>query len=1031
MKKIKHYLRVFSVAFCVLALVGCGSSSSSSSSSDDGGTVSVSGSTTISGSVSVSNSDLGEAQGGNVSSKISLLSGMALQQKVELTKKKMSLMQGTIRSVSDEVTLTDGRVYVSVVESDGTIVTTNVYAELDSSGEFDLNLREGQTYILKGVNFFEDSDGNINKVESERILRVDDTDTALTIGIQPGMDDILKTLVDRLEETGLSEGKLKAVINTVATNFDQLYASQDITIGSSVERVFSAAEAQAAGITLENIFDSGLANIVDTEMDSNELNTKGRLNSRTEVKTQFKEAERAASVEKDAASMSEEERKDLIRAMFGVADGGSSGGSKGKSNGGGDIPDFYISNFADAYKNGLTISMTTFAEAWKLGFPSEVLTTEQVAEQFTASINAILTEMYDIYDAETVTRSSAAILADRFFDGDYGSALNVITAFPQDDRLTLPLDPDTFSMNALQAILSFHISGLFQRSESEEFDPISFTVAMGVVNLESNSVYITESRIRPVKMWVPENFSDKSGTWTQVDALDIEAEIIASDLQGDGIAKVVFVYTNTEDVESVVELTIESEGEDTKIALPYSKMALLSQRNSVNTSKYNSRLISQEVTPETVETNRYRVNPWAFHHDDSSDDSNIISDFTEGEVSIQVWGDAEGENVLLSKTLTIYKFDVSPPVWTFPEGPDMETVRQQGWDPDFEPQYIAIPEGRTSVSPRLEWEHPTVDLPDGFRLAYAVNLGLQVFRKDHGTALGDTSDLGTEWDWEDDYGKWRHIWDTWEDDSIIFDNFVILPESVQLTETLSSADSGKNYQATYELNIRPVVVDAAGVIVAEGDESRTNFKVGTPPVRDYTLTGAITFPSNMSVKMSHLSDMSGTWKVGLFKDGTWTSGEYRHSLHNSQVTDPRAPISVDGTDLVYELGDMSTVSASPVRSYTLPTFSSEDEILGRFEEAQLLVWFDVSTTPTSDERWESVTLHTNQVDVYTESGGFTDHTYMIEENSHVRSGRIRAEDGGLIADSYDESTNRHIRKFLEVTANQTINSDVFEWMGGN
>ena len=224
--------------------------------------------------------------------------------------------------------------------------------------------------------------------------------------------------------------------------------------------------------------------------------------------------------------------------MFGVADGGSSGGSKG-SGGGTDIPDFYISNFEDAYKNDLSISMTTFAAAWKLGFPSESLTEEQVAEQFTSSINAILTQVYDIYDADTTTRSSTAILADTFFDGDYDSALNVITAFPDDERLTLPLDPDTFSMNALQAILAFGISGLFERTESEEFDPISFTVGMGVVSLESNTVYMTESRVRPIRMWVPQDFEDFSSTWTQVDALDIEAEIIASDLD-EAFEKVVF-----------------------------------------------------------------------------------------------------------------------------------------------------------------------------------------------------------------------------------------------------------------------------------------------------------------------------------------------------------------------------------------------------------------------------------------------------------------------------------------------------------
>lgn len=129
-------------------------------------------------------------------------------------------MEGSISSVSDEVLMSSGRVYVSIVGSDGTITTSNVYAEINSSGEFDLNLLEGQTYILKGIQFFEDSDGNINKVETERLVRVDDTDTSLSVAVQPGMDDILKTVVSRLEESGMSESKLKAVITTIGENLD-------------------------------------------------------------------------------------------------------------------------------------------------------------------------------------------------------------------------------------------------------------------------------------------------------------------------------------------------------------------------------------------------------------------------------------------------------------------------------------------------------------------------------------------------------------------------------------------------------------------------------------------------------------------------------------------------------------------------------------------------------------------------------------------------------------------------------------------
>ena len=1047
MGKIKRYLKVFGIVCFMLALIGCGASSSSSSSSEDSDDVSVSGSTTVSGTVTVSNSDVSLAQAGNVSSKVTLLSGIGLQEKIQLTKQKMSLMEGSIRSVSDEVGMNGGRVYLSIIQSDGTVVTTDTYADIDSEGNYSFsNLRDNQLYLIKGLQFYTDGDGNINKVETERVLKIDEGETTVSAPVQPGMEVLFKALVNQLQNTSLSEDSIKGVISTMASNFDTLIDDQDVTIESGVTTVKTASEALEEGLTEDNIFTNTDVNEVSIEYSVNDQESVARLIARTEVITTFEESNREAIVSITPTELTDEQRMQLIRSMFGVADGGAESGAKGNSSDT-NIPDFYITNFANSYKNGVMISMTTFANAWKLGFPSEPLTAEEVGAQFTASINAVLTEVYDIYDAETTTRSATALLADAFFDGDRAAALNVVTAFPSDDRLTLPLDATTFSMDALQSIFAFGISGLFERTESEPFDPITFTVALGIVVLEDNSVYITESRVMPTKMWAPDDFSTRIG-WSEVDAIDISVEVLGSSLEGDGIVKVVFKYEDTSEELQTVELTEEVWEEiSVRQSTPLPKHAQLSLRSVAGAAKYNSKITQQDISSADVTTKRYSLNPWSFYFDYGADGSNFISDFETGTGTIEVWGDTTGETVLASKSVPLYKFDLSPPNWTFPLGPDMETVRLLGFDNAFVPQSIAVPEGRDTVSPRLEWSQPDVELEEGFRLAYSISLGIQVFPKDYAVALGDTTDLIPSdtvtayginasneieeyWDFGDEYGRWKHLWDTWTNNSLVYDRFVILPQSVQLTETQSNADAAKNYQATYEVIIRPVVVNSQGVIVAEGDESRTNFRVGTPPVNDYSLSGSITFPSELAENMPHLDKhtVSGNWKVGLFKDVEWVeSVGFEYALHNPENTDVRAPVSVDGTALVYDLGDMQTVIDSPVRTFTLPTFSSDDDVLARFEEAQLLVWFDVTSKPSGDARWSSITPEDDKIDVYTVTTAFSTQTHMLEENEYVPNSRIRLEDGGLVTYGYDESTDSHRRIFLEDAENQVFEVEVFQW----
>lgn len=1058
MTKIKHYLKVFSIAFCVLALVGCGaSSSSSSSSSSDSDAVDISGSTTVSGVVTVSNAALTQAQAGNVGERLTVLSGMALQEKVAQVKQRLQSFSSTISSADDEVNMGGGRVYVSLVQEDGSIVTTSIYAEINSEGEYEFSidngngLADGNTYVFKAINYYEDGDGNINKVVSERIDRIDEGTTTKESPIQPGMEVIMKTVIDKLTSVDIDEETLTLVIGVIADTISELIENGDIVVETQVTQVASASEAEADGLTASNYFTESDEDVnnVDVTMSNEEKEAKSRAEADDDVASIFKEAELKEKRDKDPSEMSQEELEDLIRDMFGVADGsnGSSGGKSGGDSDGG-VPDFYIFQFANAYRSDVHVDIETFATAWRAGMPSESRSLSVLSAEIVTSMNSVLTAIYEAYDAQTTTTSATKIMADDFFEGDQDAALKVTIAFADDDRFTLPVT-DSTEFDVLQSILMFGITGFMDdtdggdhddedgddegEGDDDNFDPIAFTTTMGLVSLDDNTVYITEARVRPVRMWVPTNFTDHSSNWEQTDALDIEVSLLSNGVAESDIASVQLSYTDTDGNSETVTLEIDDHDDEED---PSEKAAILGRISTQGSAQYNKVVLQETSSAFEV---RYRLSPWDFH--DGGDGTSIVSDFEAGSAQIIVKNTSGG--TLASETITIRKFTVDSPAWVFPTGPNMDTVRKYGWDNTFEPMFIPTEEGESSVSPRLEWEEYDGTLADGFSVAYAVNVGLQVFRKDHDTSLGDTTDLipsdvltdeginasnenDDYWDWSDDYGKWKHIWSTWEDNKIVYDNFVILPSDVELEETLSNTDSGKNYDATYEISVRPLVVDDRGLIVWEGDESRTNFRVGTPPSYTYDLSGTITFPDTFATHdhMSHIASEAGEWKIGLFFNRQKNeSGRVRNVFWDEDNGDARTPLSVSDTPIVGSLGTFSDITSDPERDFTLPTFLSTDGLIERHEEVNLVVWYDVENAPSGDGRWES-DPEDDKIDVY------DDPVYganFLEQTEMVHNMQIRYEEGTLVLDTWDNETGHGDRQFLEVTENRVIDAEVYQW----
>ncbi len=296
-------------------------------------------------------------------------------------------------------------------------------------------------------------------------------------------------------------------------------------------------------------------------------------------------------------------------------------------------------------------------------------------------------------------------------------------------------------------------------------------------------------------------------------------------------------------------------------------------------------------------------------------EADIISDFASGTYKVEVKraGGVVASREFQQKVL-VGMTDVRPHL-TAPNGmpewpkecegrmgpcPEWDALQQQ-WLADGGTTTFAINEDTDGdgtpdkAKVTISWEKPDVELPEGVKIAYSLNVGLN----------RGCDETGCDWE---------HIYDTWQQDRKLFGTSYTLPVPLDRVEI---------GQGSYNVNVCALFIDTeTGREIGRGSCGWAEFQVGDPLDLNatFTITGAV--PAGLDAK----------WKVALVKEffnadaliGQWQ----QEVVHVADV--------VDGTySLTPTIGDYLG-SDSNVRHQVV--LFRDDDSNGQLDNPEPIIW---------------------------------------------------------------------------------------------
>ncbi|MGE4169239.1 MAG: hypothetical protein AB7F28_00780 [Candidatus Margulisiibacteriota bacterium] len=884
----------------ILALGGCGKASESTTSTTS--TTSYAGATTLSGYVIASAQDQSQVGITNPVSSISSLS----------SSKRLS--QAFTKHLSDISTLSDGTAILYEIGSDGTVIPTGITANVvDGAYEFK-NIADGKKYVVGIVKTGTDSSGAQNVLRMDTYVNVKSGETAVSANVSEKTRAIVDYVVEKVAKG--NGNKFSGDLS------DELTQKITDTINSKL----SSGEIQRVS-PVKPTTDATVNKDVFPAPDDTQKLIVEQLQNDDDLR---KLAQQAALDSQVNATLTLDRAKQIIRSIFG---GKSGGGSKDGSSVG-VPPEFFIEQFATGYLNGVTVTIAEFAQAFNESLPegelkSDYWSVANVKAEMLGVMNqdnSQLRKLYAFYDA-TATSDTTTM-----------PAMRVI--FPKNNRWTLPIT-ESQTMTVPQAIAVMIQAGLLDGSslplmvrneffthDGPVFDPFVLLKAINFVSIQTGRYYIVETSLVPVRAY--RQVSDNN--WQPTDALDSRVVLYAENASA-AAARVVLEYPTSTGTQTVEYQRVSAGNNPQSIGNP---QALRSSQSLVAISAFNAAQSKKALDNPFDVT--WIISPYQNTGFSGDFTPTFVTDYISGTATIKVL-DADN-NVLTSTTVRILKPSIGLINWRNPRGMDMARVQATGWDDTFEMQTMDVDVDTDKAQPNLQWDTPTGTVPDGYFLAYAINLGLSAIKVDWNN---NTFNPSGSWDSSGDNYKWKFIWSSWQDNRFIQGNSFQLKQ--QLARTVR--DIGNNYETTYELNIMPVLVEqSSGRVVWQGAESRTSFKVGAATPWSIGLNGTVTFPSTLSSRVG--VGQTGTWKVGLFKMGGSDAGVWSDYFFSAGAKTPVTGPS--SQSMVYSLGSMESVLAGNRQSsYTLPTFTKTDSILSRNSSYRLVVWYDLVSSGQTDK----------------------------------------------------------------------------------
>ena len=503
--------------------------------------------TNITASIAVTTDDLASISGTTVAGLLSLKSYTPLSD---------SFPKNLLKNTDTYATLTTGDCYLNTVDSDGSIIYTGTTTTIESDGTCTFSDVEiNTTYVIEAEAIGYDSQGNTNILTQSTIAMPQTAGIDESVSISDTTSVIVTSLISGALETitnldDLDEATVTAVVSAITTALESAINSGVISVSSSVETYSGQDQTRVAN--------------AEVEMDDKDKEHYTYLANNDETLSNvLQQYEYQASMNDEDFNLKDAE--EFIEKIFGVTETSrTTETDRTHDDGGNDIPDFIITEFAEAYLADIRASVIEIANGYLIaGNMDSIVPSINLATAMVTAVSEHLTTLNAYYSADTVDYD----MLDEF--DDIGAILAVFTLdrvtelanLDVNTRLTVPeviimmntldlmgdeLNTDLFDTASITAIYEDTSTDESTYSLMDSFDPIVFSTEIGFLNMNSvqTEVNIEHFEVRPMDYWSDD---DGDGSWTETTVLGAWVDIVGFGLSETDIDSVVLTYTKLSD----------------------------------------------------------------------------------------------------------------------------------------------------------------------------------------------------------------------------------------------------------------------------------------------------------------------------------------------------------------------------------------------------------------------------------------------------------------------------------------------------
>jgi hypothetical protein len=495
--KVIKNLKIFVVLSLFVVLVSCGAASSGGgsgssgggsstgdddSSGDDSGSGTYVGTSSLSGKVYASKSDLSKVYTDDNSIAGIKMQSQSIKYKAQFNKDKKTMF--TTLAAESSSLLPDGEAELYVILNDGSMHSTGFTSPI-LNGDYSFeNIDDDRRYVVVVRKQGETESGSAKLLEQSAFVYIPPYATNINKEVTESTAYIVAAIIERVRVGAASEDiDLEQLNNTLAIIAQVL--TDSITNGEIV-----------VGTRVREIEVTEVKTAVEYTIRTEEKEAYEQIENNEAVRLDREKEQIQALMQKEASELTADEAKQLAKYVWGVKMSGASDLENGANNKDGGIPDFFITLFAEGYRDELSMNLQTVATAFNKAYKGGSMEGYSVNTLKDRLINDTWKEIEKIYiyhDGEKIKDDGTIVTAD--------PALTAL--FPATPRYTkTSISEDSTKFNVLQIVKFIQNSGLMEPEKNDggtkmdqsgpPFNEMELMVELGLFNPKTNQVYFLE-----------------------------------------------------------------------------------------------------------------------------------------------------------------------------------------------------------------------------------------------------------------------------------------------------------------------------------------------------------------------------------------------------------------------------------------------------------------------------------------------------------------------------------------------------------